>query len=484
MKGVAVIAFLFLPILVQAVGSARINEIAWMGTAASASNEWIELLNSGSATVDLTGWILRIEGKKDIGLSGSVQPGSFYLIERTDDNTVPDVTADLVSSFGSGLSNSGAVLILLNQSGSEIDRVDGSDNWKIGGGDTKGNNTTKETAQLSSSSWVTASPTPRAKNSGVTDEVSTPASPENISSPTSGDVIQARNNTTQSSNTPSWPTEPQVLANAGKDKVAVVGAAVSFSGQAYGLKKEPLADARFIWNFGDGMVGEGQNVTHTYRHPGDYVVIMDVSSGYFSGEDRLLVRAEPSPLSISAITDGKNFFMELYNSSNSDIDISGWLLALSDKTFTVPPRTFVAGGKNLAFDNEVTGLPVAAGSQPELRYPNGTLAYRFGDAESSPAIPAGKIAKITVVSDKASGIPPSPVLAGPDNDAPDLNTAQAAAAPAAAAERTAGFNYLWLLGVAGISAAALGGAVWMRRLSRPTDEADKLAEEFEIIEEK
>ena len=40
-----------------------INEIAWMGTNDSASNEWAELANTGSS-IDLTGWILRIEGKK------------------------------------------------------------------------------------------------------------------------------------------------------------------------------------------------------------------------------------------------------------------------------------------------------------------------------------------------------------------------------------------------------------------------------------
>ena len=35
-----------------------INEVAWAGTSASASDEWLELYNSGAADIDLTGWTL------------------------------------------------------------------------------------------------------------------------------------------------------------------------------------------------------------------------------------------------------------------------------------------------------------------------------------------------------------------------------------------------------------------------------------------
>ncbi len=142
-----------------------INEIAWMGTADTASNEWIELFNSGSDTVDINGWILRIEGKKvkDITLKNSIVAGGYYFIERTDDTTLPNISADLITSFGAGLSNSGTTIVLLNTQGLEIDRVNGNDNWKIGG-KIAGNNTTKETAQRSGGLWVTAHATPGAVN--------------------------------------------------------------------------------------------------------------------------------------------------------------------------------------------------------------------------------------------------------------------------------------------------------------------------------
>ena len=105
-----------LPFFAEA--SVIINEIAWMGTSNSAQDEWIELYSASGA--NLEGWILKTaDDAMNISLSGTIPAGGYFLIERTDDSTVPNVSADLVTPFGSGLSNSGEVLILINASGSE-----------------------------------------------------------------------------------------------------------------------------------------------------------------------------------------------------------------------------------------------------------------------------------------------------------------------------------------------------------------------------
>ncbi|RME98982.1 MAG: lamin tail domain-containing protein, partial [Chloroflexi bacterium] len=97
----------------QLPGTVVINEIAWGGTAASASDEWIELYNTTSLPVDLTGWVITSTGTLNIPLDGkTIAPNGYFLIERTDDNTVSDVAADVTASFGRGLSNSGTGLVL------------------------------------------------------------------------------------------------------------------------------------------------------------------------------------------------------------------------------------------------------------------------------------------------------------------------------------------------------------------------------------
>ena len=126
--------------LSQAANSALldvvINEVAWAGTTASASDEWIELYNNTPNTITLDGWHLIDDDNLDIDLSGELPPYSYYLIERTDDTTVSDIPGNWMGSFGYGLSNntSGAeVLTLTNATGHIVDTAnhDGG-NWPAG----------------------------------------------------------------------------------------------------------------------------------------------------------------------------------------------------------------------------------------------------------------------------------------------------------------------------------------------------------------
>ncbi|MBI5004639.1 MAG: lamin tail domain-containing protein [Candidatus Lloydbacteria bacterium] len=98
-----------------------INEVAWGGTNASTADEWVELYNKSTSAVNLSGFTLyAADGAPYIPLSGAIPAGGYYLIERkntgeTDEATqspVKDVVADLWTSFGSGLSNTGENLIL------------------------------------------------------------------------------------------------------------------------------------------------------------------------------------------------------------------------------------------------------------------------------------------------------------------------------------------------------------------------------------
>ena len=89
-----------------------LNEIAWGGTAASSSDEWLELYNPLTQTVVLTGWVITSTNGLSINLNGSIPPGGYFLLERTDDNTVSDVTADLI--YTGSLSNGGDTLFLSN----------------------------------------------------------------------------------------------------------------------------------------------------------------------------------------------------------------------------------------------------------------------------------------------------------------------------------------------------------------------------------
>ncbi|MBU4226126.1 MAG: lamin tail domain-containing protein [Chloroflexi bacterium] len=111
-----------------------INEVAWAGTVADSNDEWIELYNSGAQAISLTGWkLVALDGSPEIILGGQVAAGGYYLLERTDDNTVSDVPASLI--YGGALSNDGEVLKLLAPNESVVDTANLDDGyWPAGSG--------------------------------------------------------------------------------------------------------------------------------------------------------------------------------------------------------------------------------------------------------------------------------------------------------------------------------------------------------------
>ncbi len=155
-----------------------INEIAWMGTSYSYNNEWIELHNTTNAAIDLTGWTLNaVDGSPVISLSGIIAAGGYYLLERTSDNSVSGVTADLL--YTGSLGNSGEILELRDASGALVDNADA---WYAGDNTTKATmeRVDPHTAGTQSTNWADSQKTydggngtPRAVNSkaeGCTDK--------------------------------------------------------------------------------------------------------------------------------------------------------------------------------------------------------------------------------------------------------------------------------------------------------------------------
>ncbi len=162
-----------------------INEIAWMGTATSSNDEWLELHNTTDQTIDLTGWTLKsLTGASpdpQITLSGAIGPFGFYLLERTDDITISDILADKI--YTGALSDTGEMLELRNSSGTLQDKIYGDFGWYAGNKDTRssmerinprisGNNSANWNANNGvvkngkDAAGNSINGTPRAKNSG------------------------------------------------------------------------------------------------------------------------------------------------------------------------------------------------------------------------------------------------------------------------------------------------------------------------------
>jgi hypothetical protein len=163
-RAAVVFFFLLSPFFIQAANPLQvtINEIAWMGREESFADEWIELYNNADNAINLKGWILKaVDGTPEINLEGTILAKSFYLLERTNDDTVPSIKADLI--YKGSLSNEGEYLELINPKGEIIDEIDCSSRWFAG------DNKTKQTMErIDSEGWqISRNPggTPKTKNS-------------------------------------------------------------------------------------------------------------------------------------------------------------------------------------------------------------------------------------------------------------------------------------------------------------------------------
>lgn len=386
-----------------ALAAVRINEIAWMGSVASSTAEWVELANDGGSPVDLSVWRVEAEdGSPSISLAGVIGANGYFLIERTNDLTVPNTPADLVASFGTGLSNSGETLRLKDGNGAVVDTVVGGTNWvNIGG-----NNTTKETAQFTATGWITGTPTPRAINlgsggantetggSGEAAPIATTGTQSSATSPASGVASGgAKSN---------YPRQ-EITVSAGEDQHAFVGFPVIFSGGATGLYDEVLNYATYHWNFGDGATGEGGEVSHTYLFPGDYIATLEVFWGTHHNTDRRSVTVTDAGVYIKTVRGGKDGFTTLVNHSSQEVDLGFWHLRDkgSEHVFVFPPHTMILTEKTLTLPNSVTGIFGGSGGL-ELSYPNSVIAFAWSASPSAVPLGAGEKEVASVLPRPAS----------------------------------------------------------------------------------
>jgi len=202
-----------------------INEVAWMGTSHSANDEWIELKNISGNEIDLTNWQL-IDLKGDIKIifggedkreviNKKIKTNGFYLLERTDDNSVPNITADFV--YSGTLSNANEGLRLFDNNCNLIDEVLANPDWPAGENTSAAERKTME-RDLNGFNWHTSNKidgTPKAENTtGYVSSNGSSASTNN-QQPTTNNQQQTNNNQ-QTSPAKILINEIQITGGAGK----------------------------------------------------------------------------------------------------------------------------------------------------------------------------------------------------------------------------------------------------------------------------
>lgn len=252
--------------------SVVINELMWMGSSASALDEWIELRNLTDQAVDLSNWLLT---KKTGGAEtpmlvlpagASIPARGFFLIANYAADSASSrlgVQADLVESDVS-LVNSALQIKLYDAASALIDTADDGSGAPLKGKYTSGSvwQSMERIAGASdstlASSWRTATTSTNFDSDSV--ELGTPRSANGNGAP---------------------------VAEAGPDVEATVIEAVMFDASD---SSDPDGDAlTFAWDFGDGASGNGATPTHAYTRTGAFTASLTVSDGVAEATDSVAV---------------------------------------------------------------------------------------------------------------------------------------------------------------------------------------------------
>lgn len=305
-----------------------INEIAWMGTATSANDEWIELYNNGTSAVTIDGWTLQAsDGSPLINLSGSISAGGYMLLERTDDSTIPTIAAGVI--YSGAMSNSGENLSLKNNTEQVINSIDMSLGWAAG------NATTKETMQLKGTGWITGSPTPGTINITTDSSNDTPVIEDENEDLVNNDEqkIYIRQDSLYSAQM----VLPEIIIQENNTKFDSL------------VKKDKgliSLGGRFEWTMGDGgsfTFDRSTAFDYTYHYPGNYVVILRYYSDSFKEKPDTIHKQTISviPASVSLVIDHLDGMITIANTSTNDLNIGNWKLLSINNSFTFPPDTII-----------------------------------------------------------------------------------------------------------------------------------------------
>lgn len=407
-----------------------LNEVAWMGSpaqsgesAASASNnEWMEIKNEKNSTVSLAGWEI-IDAAKNImivfGDNDSIAPSSFYLLERTDDNTVPGTPADKI--YSGSLPNTGDTLGIFDGNCVPVDILYASDGWPGGdngtkrtlerdhvglgwhtstdpGGTPKGENLAGSVAPIAFAPSVqTASPISTSATSSVPKYMVSVAiagdgAGKVVSKPTgincgfdcaasysAGQTATLHAVTGANSVFSGWSGPCSGMS----DCVFTVGGYVSAVATFHGA--ESVTASSLLYDTDDFLGSSSQSVlssdaeNETSSPDGD-VVQVSSTSVIASGDATTLIVASDTPFATGVLAhvviaavqiagaSTTNDFVKIYNPETSAIDLSGWKLHKKSSTGAdyslkeMPAGSSVPAGGIFTWANSANGFSTVTGA--------------------------------------------------------------------------------------------------------------------------
>ena len=392
--------------------------------------EWVEIMNIGSSTVDLSAWSLGNGGTSYtysvVQLSGSIAPGETFVVGGgSSGSTNSNPTFDQVFNFSPDFQNSGST-------------ADGVALFNVTAASITGSTVPVDAVIYGPSN-----------GSGLIDETGSAGAPE-VGDAGAGSSIERQDLAgswqIQGSPTPnsvpfSAPTNtaPTVSISSPTDGSTVTsGSSVTFTGTASDTEDGDLS-ASLAWTSSlDGNLGSGASFSTSGLSTGTHTVTAAVTdSGGLSGDATVTITVEivapaDGDLLLSEVlydTSGSDDgleWVEIYNNGSEAVDLSGWSIGGggTDYTYSLAQlsgtigagETFVIGGPTSSATNYNPTFDVVVNFNQDLQN-SGTT----GDGVALFNVPASAVT--------ASTVPVDAVIYGPNNNSGLVDETGVANAP-------------------------------------------------------
>ncbi|MES2416076.1 MAG: lamin tail domain-containing protein [Patescibacteria group bacterium] len=232
-------------------------------------------------------------------------------------------------------------------------------------------------------SWVIATPTPGQINTSSSNNNSNSSSETTNTNTTSSDNSTGTTSTTSEKQKV---IELKIKTYISAENNGFVGIPITFSGNTTGHKNEALLYGKYYWNFGDGdskeiYLNQEQKFTHTYYYPGEYNVNLEFYDNYYAENpeavDSMVIKIVPADVTISSVGDSKDFFVELYNSSSYDVDISKWSLQSDAKSFVFSKNTILQSKSKMKVSSHITNFTTLDSNSLRLVSSTSEVVYDY-----------------------------------------------------------------------------------------------------------
>jgi hypothetical protein len=100
----------------------------------------------------------------------------------------------------------------------------------------------------------------------------------------------------------------------------------------------------FEWSFGDGYKQSGKEVYHSYKTPGEYVLVLNASSGQEESVSRTKVTVLEANLNMEKVSSDK---FVIKNNGKFEINIGGLIVQKNYESFIVADDTIIPAGKTI-----------------------------------------------------------------------------------------------------------------------------------------